>query len=97
MVTVADQNVFPEEIEGFLAGLPGVRRVAVLPKPDLMRGHVLVAVMLGDPAREPEILRAARARLGALKAPKAVIWREDWPELASGKPDLTRIAAEAGL
>jgi long-chain acyl-CoA synthetase len=97
MVTVADQNVFPEEIEGFLAGLPGVRRVAVLPKPDLMRGHVLVAVMLGDPAREPEILRAARARLGALKAPKAVIWRGDWPELASGKPDLTRIAAEAGL
>lgn len=97
MVTVADQNVFPEEIEGFLAGLPGVRRVAVLPKPDLMRGHVLVAVMVGDAAREAEILRAARARLGALKAPKAVIWRGDWPELASGKPDLTRIAAEAGL
>lgn len=97
MVTVADQNVFPEEIEVFLAGLPGVRRVAVLPKPDLMRGHVLVAVMLGDAGREAEILRAARQRLGALRAPKAVIWRADWPELASGKTDLTRIAAEAGL
>jgi len=97
MVTVADQNVFPEEIEAFLAGLPGVRRVAVLPKADLMRGHVLVAVMMGDATREDEILRAARGRLGALKAPKAVIWRADWPELASGKPDLTRIAAEAGL
>jgi len=97
MVTVADQNVFPEEIEAFLAGLPGVGRVAVLPKPDLMRGHVLVAVMVGDAAQEEEILRAARGRLGALKAPKAVIWRADWPELASGKPDLTQIAAEAGL
>lgn len=97
MVTVADQNVFPEEIEAFLAGLPGVRRVAVLPRADLMRGHVLVAVMMGDRAREDEILRAARGRLGPLKAPKAVIWRADWPELASGKPDLTRIAAEAGL
>lgn len=97
MVTVADQNVFPEEIELFLGGLPGVRRVAVLPRADLMRGHVLVAVMQGDPAQEAEILRAARARLGALKAPRAVIWRADWPELASGKPDLTRIAAEAGL
>lgn len=97
MVTVADQNVFPEEIEAFLAGLPGVRRVAVLPKADLMRGHVLVAVIMGDAAREADILRAARARLGALKAPKAVIWRAEWPELPSGKADLTRIAAEAGL
>ena len=97
MVTVADQNVFPEEIEAFMAGLPGVRRVAVLPRADLMRGHVLVAVMQGDVAQEADILRAARARLGALKAPRAVIWREDWPELASGKADLTRIAAEAGL
>lgn len=97
MVTVADQNVFPEEIEGFLAGLPGVRRVAVLPKPDLMRGHVLVAVMMGDASCETDILRAARARLGALKAPKAVIWRTDWPEVASGKTDLTRIAGDAGL
>lgn len=97
MLTVADQNVFPEEIEAFLAALPGVRRVAVLPRADLMRGHVLVAVMQGDPAQEAVILRAARARLGALKAPKAVIWRADWPELASGKADLARIAAEAGL
>jgi long-chain acyl-CoA synthetase len=97
MVTVADQNVFPEEIELFLAGLPGVRRVAVLPKADLMRGHVLVAVMLGERDREDEILRAARQRLGPLKAPKAVIWRSDWPELQSGKADLTRLAAEAGL
>ena len=97
MVTVADQNVFPEEIEVFLAGLPGVRRVAVLPKADLMRGHVLVAVMMGECEREAEILRAARQRLGPLKAPKAVIWREDWPELESGKADLTRLAAEAGL
>lgn len=97
MVTVADQNVFPEEIEAFLAGLPGVRRVAVLPKADLMRGHVMVAVMVGEVAREAEILRAARARLGPLKAPKVIVWRGDWPVLASGKPDLARIAAEAGL
>lgn len=97
MVTVADQNVFPEEIEAFLATVLGVRRVAVLPRADVMRGHVLVAVIQGDPAQEGAILRAARARLGAMKAPRAVIWRADWPELPSGKADLTRIAAEAGL
>ncbi len=94
MVTVADQNVFPEEVEQFLLTLPGVRRVAVVPRPDALRGHHLVAVVQGDAAQEAGILAAARRHLGALKAPKVLIWREDWPELASGKTDLLAIAAE---
>lgn len=97
MVTVADQNVFPEEIEGFIAGLAGVARVAVLPKADALRGSVLVAVIQGARAEEAAILAACRAHLGALKAPRAVIWREEWPVLASGKTDLRRLAAECGL
>jgi long-chain acyl-CoA synthetase len=97
MVTVADQNVFPEEIEGFIEGLPGVRRVAVLPRADALRGAVMVAVLQGDAAQETAILQACRARLGALKAPRAVIWRQDWPVLASGKTDLIRLAREAEL
>ncbi len=95
MVTVADQNVFPEEIEGFLVGL-GLSRVAVLPRPDPMRGMVLVAVAQGDGQGTEAILRAARDRFGPLKAPRALMWRADWPELASGKPDLARLAAEWG-
>ena len=94
MVTVADQNVFPEEVEAFLAGLPGVERVAVVPRIDSMRGSHLVAVLMGDPTQEAAVLRAARLRLGPLKAPKALIWRTEWPMLESGKTDLRRIAAE---
>lgn len=97
MVTVADQNVFPEEIEGFIAALPGVSRVAVLPRADALRGVVMVAVVQGDPAAESAILSACRRALGPLKAPRAVIWRQDWPVLSSGKTDLIRIAREAGL
>jgi long-chain acyl-CoA synthetase len=97
MVTVADQNVFPEEIEGFIAGMPGVARVAVLPRPDALRGSVMLAVLQGDAAHETAILTACRAHLGPLKAPRAVIWRRDWPVLASGKTDLLRLAAELGL
>lgn len=97
MVTVADQNVFPEEIESFIAGLPGVARVAVLPRPDALRGAVMVAVVQGDPATEAALLAACRQRLGALVAPKAVIWREEWPVLASGKTDLVRLAREVGV
>ncbi|MFN3575775.1 MAG: AMP-binding protein [Tabrizicola sp.] len=94
MVTVADQNVFPEEIEGFLLGLPGIARAAVLPLPDAARGQRLVAVLQGDRARETAILAALRAELAPTKAPKAVVWRQDWPVLPSGKTDLRRLEAE---
>ena len=94
MVTVADHNVFPEAIETFLLGLTGVRRAAVLPRGDALRGVHLVAVLQGDAAREAEILLALRRHLGALKAPKVLIWRQDWPVMPSGKTDLRALAAQ---
>lgn len=93
MVTVADQNVFPEEIEVLMQGLPGITRAAVLPVPDGKRGNVLVAMVMGDPGAEAAILAALRTELGPLKAPKALIWQTDWPSLASGKTDLQALKA----
>ena len=95
MVTVADRNVFPEEIEGFLGALPGVGRVAVVARDDAVRGSVLVAFMMGDRGCETAILAAARAELGGMVAPRAIIWVTDWPELASGKTDLGALGARA--
>ncbi|WP_137110973.1 AMP-binding protein [Rhodobacter sp. SY28-1] len=93
MVTVADQNVFPEEIEALLQALPGVSRAAVLPVKDALRGHALVAVLQGDAGQEDAILGSLRGTLGPTKAPKALIWRDDWPVLASGKTDLKALEA----
>lgn len=93
MITVADQNVFPEEIEALLHTLPGVTRAAVLPVPDPKRGHVLVGLLQGDPAQEDAILTALRTHLGPLKSPKSLIWRQDWPMLPSGKTDLKVLEA----
>jgi long-chain acyl-CoA synthetase len=93
MVTVADQNVFPEEIETLLHTLPGVTRAAILPVPDARRGHALIAVLQGDPAREAALLAALRRVLGPLKSPRVLIWRTDWPTLASGKTDLKALEA----
>ncbi len=62
MVTVADQNVFPEEIEAFLLSQPGVTRAAVLPRPDTRRGHVLEAVVEGG--EDAALLTACRQALG---------------------------------
>jgi long-chain acyl-CoA synthetase len=93
MVTVADQNVFPEEIELFLEALPGVTRAAVLPVPDPIRGNALVAILQGDAGREAAILTALRQNLGPTRSPKTVVWRDDWPVLASGKTDLRALEA----
>ncbi|MEY3960399.1 MAG: hypothetical protein RIR14_1053, partial [Pseudomonadota bacterium] len=74
--------------------LPGVRRAAVLPRPDGLRGMHLVAIIAGE-AEAGLVLSAARAAFGPLKAPKAIHRIEDWPMLASGKTDLA--ALERGL
>ncbi len=91
MVTVADQNVFPEEIEAFMETLPGVTRAAVLAEPDPARGHVLRAICQGDPAAEAAVLVALRAELGPMKAPRRLHWRGDWPVTASGKTDFAAL------
>ena len=83
----------PDVDRPFLAGLPGVRRAAVLARPDGLRGSVLVAVLMGDAAQEAAVLRAVRVELGATKAPRRVVWVEDWPVLASGKTDLRALEA----
>ncbi len=95
MVTVADQNVFPEEIEALMETLPGVQRAAVLAVPDAARGHVLQAVCLGDAAQEAAVLAALRAELGPLKAPRRILWRADWPVTASGKTDFAALEGGA--
>ena len=91
MVKVADQAVYPEEIEAFLLAQSGVLQAAVLPRPDVLRGVHLVAVLQGDAGQDQVILQALRAQFGPLKAPKMLIWSEDFALLPSGKPDLVRL------
>ncbi len=94
MVTVADQNVFPESIEAAMQAMAGVRDVAVLPRRDGLRGVQMVAFCLGDAARADAVAAAVRAQFGPLVAPRRIEWRTDWPRLPSGKTDLTALQAE---
>ena len=66
----------------------------MLPVPDAARGQRLIAVLQGDRAREAAILATLRAELGPTRAPKAVVWRQDWPVLPSGKTDLRALEAD---
>jgi long-chain acyl-CoA synthetase len=87
IVQIADQSVYPEEIEAFMATLPGIDRVAIIPEPDTKRGAILMAFAIGTPEQEQAILASTRAKFGPLKSPRRIIWCDDWPVLASRKTD----------
>ncbi len=91
MVTVADVNVWPEAVEGWLLRQPGVLQAAVLARPDARRGHVLVAAVMGAPG--PGLTARAREALGPAAAPRRVVRVADWPLLPSGKTDLRALEA----
>lgn len=94
MVTIADQNVFLEEVEAHLMALEAFEHCAVLALPDPLRGHHLVAAICGaaDPALATRIKIHCRTALGTHTTPRAVHFLDPFPLLASGKPDLARIA-----
>jgi len=97
MVTVADQNVFPDETEQFLSKYFAAGPLAVVPVPDDKRGHRL-AVVIVDEANKPELESAidlCRKTLGMHGTPKYIFVAKHLPQLVSGKLDYSKITAWA--
>ncbi len=92
MVTVADQNVFLEDVEAALQTDPSVRVSAALAVPDAHRGHVVMAIVEccddASNALAKHLQDHCRAVLGSLATPKAVFFIDKLPQLPAGKPDL---------
>ncbi len=96
-INVADQLVYPEEIETILNEHPAIFAAAVIPVVDKKRGHILVAIVEVEaeidnshtPNWRQELLVTLRQQLGSLKAPRDIIQVDHLPLLASGKPDLS--------
>lgn len=87
MVTVADKNVFPEEIEAVLMRAEGVEMAVALSFPDELRGHQIVAVVQGR-ADLNALRHLCRTEIGDHAVPREVRVVETIPMLAAGKPDL---------
>jgi long-chain acyl-CoA synthetase len=83
MFTVADQNVFPEEIEQALLQICGVELAAVLPVPDPNRGNRAVAFL----AISQNIDSTEFTRLGIRPKDVYRLDSEEWPLLPSQKTD----------
>lgn len=92
MVTVADQNVFPEDIERFIADHFQVEHAVVLTQPDALRGHKLTVIVQGGTADMDGILRRCRDHFGPIKTPRRALCIGQMPVLPSGKPDLITLA-----
>ncbi len=93
MVTVADVNVYPEEIESIISGEPGIKVCAVMPMVDDRRGHRILAILEGTPdwQQEYRIRQQCREKLHALAVPSRFEYWHHIPVLPTGKPDLQAI------
>jgi long-chain acyl-CoA synthetase len=87
MILVSGFNVYPNEVEDVLAGMPGVLEVAVVGAPDEKSGEVVKAfVVRKDPKLTAEDVKAyAREYLTGYKRPHVVEFRTELPKSNVGK------------
>ncbi len=87
MILVSGFNVYPNEVEGVVAALPGVLEVAAVAQPDPRSGEsVALFVVRKDPAlTERDILTHCREQLTGYKLPQAVYFRDELPKSNVGK------------
>ncbi len=87
MILVSGFNVYPNEVEGVIAGHPGVLECAAIGVPDENSGEaVKLFVVKKDPAlTEKEIMEYCREQLTGYKKPKYIEFRSDLPKTNVGK------------
>ena len=88
MIVSGGENVFPAEVEDLLAGVPGVREVAVIGVPDEEFGQRLkafVSLAAGAAWSEAELQQHVRENLARYKVPREIVFVEELPRNATGK------------
>jgi fatty-acyl-CoA synthase len=88
MIVSGGENVFPGEVEDLLAGLPGIREVAVVGVADDEFGQRLRAVVSLHPGAdlsEAQLQAHVRTHLARYKVPREVVFVDQLPRNATGK------------
>ncbi len=87
MIIVSGFNVYPNEVEGVVAQMPGVLEVAAVAQPDERSGEVVALfIVRKDPALTVEqVIAYCRQELTGYKVPKAVYFRDELPKTNVGK------------
>jgi fatty-acyl-CoA synthase len=90
MIITGGFNVFCTEVEAAVMELAQVRECAVIGVPDAKWGEAVKAIVVfrdGEVLSEAEIIAHCKARLGGVKAPKSVEFREELPKTPAAKMD----------
>jgi len=87
MILVSGFNVYPNEVEGVVAGHPGVLECAAVGVPDENSGEaVKLFVVKKDPAlTERDVMDYCKEHLTGYKKPKYIEFRADLPKTNVGK------------
>ena len=87
MILVSGFNVYPNEIEGVVAGCPGVLECASVGVPDDKSGEaVKIVVVKKDPnLTKEQVIEYCKANLTGYKVPRVVEFRTELPKTPVGK------------
>jgi long-chain acyl-CoA synthetase len=88
MINVAGFKVFPREVEEVLFKHPAVAEVAVLGRPDPVKGEIVracVVVRPGHSATSEELIECCRGRVASYKIPVVVEFLAALPKSPTGK------------
>jgi long-chain acyl-CoA synthetase len=88
MINVAGFKVFPREVEEVLFEHPAVAEVAVLGRPDPVKGEVVracVVIRSGHSATPEELIERCRGRVASYKVPTVVEFVPALPKSPTGK------------
>ena len=87
MILVSGFNVYPNEVEDVIAGMPGVLEVAAIGVPDEKSGEaVKVFIVKKDPSLTADQVKAfCRESLTGYKQPRLVEFRTELPKTNVGK------------
>jgi long-chain acyl-CoA synthetase len=87
MILVSGFNVYPNEVEGVVAQMPGVLEVAAVAQLDEKSGEVVALfIVRKDPALTSEqVVAFCKHELTGYKVPRAIYFRDELPKTNVGK------------
>ncbi len=101
MIISGGENIYAAEVEAVLHEHPAVAEAALVGTPDEKWGEVGVAAVIARPGArtsEDELLAFCQSRMARYKIPRRVVFVDDFPRTALGKPqkaELRRHCVEA--
>ena len=98
MIVVSGFKVYPNEVEGVVAAIPGVLECGVVGVPDAKTGEAVKVVIVrrAHTLTEDPVIAGCRAQLTAYKVPRIVEFRDALPKSAIGKVLRRELRAATG-